>query len=168
MNNIQFGGALLSLQDNMQSFALSLTADRDDALDLVQDTTLRVLKHKDKFVDNVNFKGWVLTVMRNIFINNYHKQKRSYALIDQSTDLSTLSVGVEGDYYTPEGTMDLQEIRTAIEGLSELLRIPFEMYVGGYKYHEIAEKLDIPIGTVKSRIFLARKELQPRLKDMRS
>lgn len=168
MNNIQFGGALLSLQDNMQSFALSLTADRDDALDLVQDTTLKVLNHRDKFVDNVNFKGWVLTVMRNIFINNYHKRMRTNALIDSSKDLATVSLGVDGDYYSPEGSMDLQEIQNSIAGLSDLLRVPFEMYVGGYKYHEIAEKMNIPIGTVKSRIFLARKELQPLLSDMRS
>ena len=73
MNGIQFQQKLLSLQENMMNFALMLTANRDDAQDLLQDTTLKVLDNQDKFVDNVNFKGWVLTVMRNIFINNYHK-----------------------------------------------------------------------------------------------
>ena len=55
------------------NFAIKLTANRDDALDLLQDTTLKVLDNQEKFVDNVNFTGWVMTVMRNLFINNYHK-----------------------------------------------------------------------------------------------
>ena len=71
MNALQFQKKLLSMQENMMNFALMLTANRDDAQDLMQDTTLKVLDNQEKFVDNINFKGWVLTVMRNIFINNY-------------------------------------------------------------------------------------------------
>ena len=74
MNALQFQKKLLSMQENMMNFALMLTANRDDAQDLMQDTTLKVLDNQEKFVDNINFKGWVLTVMRNIFINNYHKK----------------------------------------------------------------------------------------------
>ena len=86
MNGIQFQQKLLSLQENMMNFALMLTANRDDAQDLLQDTTLKVLDNQDKFVDNVNFKGWVLTVMRNIFINNYHKIVRVQTVVDSSAD----------------------------------------------------------------------------------
>ena len=92
MNGIQFQQKLLSLQENMMNFALMLTANRDDAQDLLQDTTLKVLDNQDKFVDNVNFKGWVLTVMRNIFINNYHKIVRVQTVVDSSADLYNLDV----------------------------------------------------------------------------
>ncbi|HAC22867.1 MAG TPA: RNA polymerase subunit sigma, partial [Porphyromonadaceae bacterium] len=67
MNAQQFQQKLMSLQGNMMSFALTLTANRDDAEDLLQDTTLKALDNQEKFVDNVNFKGWVLTIMRHTF-----------------------------------------------------------------------------------------------------
>ena len=85
MNALQFQKKLLSMQENMMNFALSLTANREDAQDLTQDTTLKVLDNQDKFVDNVNFKGWVLTVMRNIFINNYHRIVRQQTIVDPDT-----------------------------------------------------------------------------------
>ena len=82
MNALQFQKKLLSMQENMMNFALMLTANRDDAQDLMQDTTLKVLDNQTKFVDNVNFKGWVLTIMRNIFINNYHRWVRRQSWIN--------------------------------------------------------------------------------------
>ena len=144
MNALQFQKKLLSMQENMMNFALMLTANRDDAQDLMQDTTLKVLDNQEKFVDNINFKGWVLTVMRNIFINNYHKIVRTQTVVDQG-----------------------QEITKAINGLNNELKVPFSMFLSGYKYNEIADKLDVPLGTVKSRIFFARQELQKVLKDFR-
>lgn len=167
MNTLQFKKNLLSMQENMMNFALMLTANRDDAQDLTQDTTLKVLDNQEKFVDNVNFKGWVLTVMRNIFINNYHKIVRTQTIVDQNVDLYNLNVATEGGAYSPDGSYHLQEISKAIEGLNYDLKMPFSMYVSGYKYSEIAEKLHLPLGTVKSRIFFARQELQKTLKDYR-
>lgn len=167
MNNVQFREKLLSLQDNMRNFAFTLTANRDDAEDLLQDTTLRVLNNQDKFVDNVNFKGWVLTVMRNIFINNYHKLVRSQTVIDSNSDPYNVPMLNEGGETTPDGAMAIKEITASITSLNETLKRPFSMYISGYKYNEISEILDIPLGTVKSRIFLARQELQQKLKDMR-
>lgn len=163
MNAILFQKKLLSLQENMMNFALSLTANRDDAQDLLQDTTLKVLDNQDKFVDNVNFKGWVLTVMRNIFINNYHKVVRVQTVIDQNADLYNLDI--VNDYDSPDSSYQINEITSAIDALNEDMRVPFSMFLGGYKYHEIAEKLNLPLGTVKSRIFFARQELQKKLKD---
>ncbi|WP_329903980.1 RNA polymerase sigma factor [Porphyromonas pogonae] len=167
MNSLQFQKKLLGMQDYMKNFALSLTADMADAEDLVQDTTLKVLNNREKFVDNVNFKGWVLTIMRNIFINNYHKIVRSQSVIDYGVDPYNVSILNEGGYETPEGSLEIKEISEAIERLSNSLKEPFSMYVSGYKYNEIADALDIPLGTVKSRIFFARQELQKELKDMR-
>lgn len=164
MNTIQFQKNLLGIQDNMRSLALSLTSNMDDAEDLIQETSLRVLKNKDKFTDNVNFKGWVLTVMRNMFINNYHRIARSQTIIDSNADPYNQPVLNEGALQSPDSSMDYKEISKAIEDLPDSLREPFTMYVSGYKYNEISETLDLPLGTVKSRIFFARKELQSKLK----
>lgn len=167
MNALQFQKKLLGIQDNMMNFALMLTANRDDAQDLMQDTTLKVLGNQDKFIDNVNFKGWVMTVMRNIFINNYHKVVRTQTIIDQGVDIYNLEILNDSGPDTPDGSYQLQEITQAIDSLSDEFRKPFSMYLSGYKYNEISEKLNIPLGTVKSRIFFARQELQETLKDFR-
>ncbi|MDH6359074.1 sigma-70 family RNA polymerase sigma factor [Parabacteroides sp. PF5-9] len=168
MNALQFQKKLLGIQDNMLNFALMLTANKDDAQDLLQDTTLKVLNNQDKFVDNVNFKGWVMTIMRNLFINNYHRVIRTQTIIDQGADVYNLEVMSESGYDSPDGSYQLQEINKAIENLSNELRTPFSLFLSGYKYNEIAEKLNIPLGTVKSRIFFARQELQSNLKDFRN
>lgn len=168
MNGIQFQQKLLSLQENMMNFALMLTANRDDAQDLLQDTTLKVLDNQDKFVDNVNFKGWVLTVMRNIFINNYHKIVRVQTVVDSSADLYNLDVVNDSGFDSPDKAYQIKEITKAINGLNDDLKVPFSMFLSGYKYNEIAEKLNVPLGTVKSRFFFARQELQKRLKDFQN
>lgn len=167
MNALQFQKKLLSMQENMMNFALMLTANRDDAQDLMQDTTLKVLDNQEKFVDNINFKGWVLTVMRNIFINNYHKIVRTQTVVDQGVDLYNLDVVNDSGFDSPDGAYQIQEITKAINGLNNELKVPFSMFFSGYKYNEIADKLDVPLGTVKSRIFFARQELQKVLKDFR-
>jgi RNA polymerase sigma-70 factor (ECF subfamily) len=165
MNALQFQEKLLSLQDNMMNFALMLTANRDDAQDLLQDTTLKVLGSRGKFTDNVNFKGWVLTIMRNIFINDYHKTVRVQTVIDQGVDIYNVDVLNDSGFDTPDGSIQIQEITGAINSLNEELKVPFTLFVSGYKYNEIAGKLDMPLGTIKSRIFFARQELQKLLKD---
>ena len=165
MNTSQFQKKLFGMQENMMNFALMLTANREDAQDLLQETSLKVLDNREKYVDNRNFKGWVLTVMRNIFINNYHRVLRTQTVVEQDVDLYNLHVTNDSSFDTPDGTCQLQEITGAIDALNEELKAPFSMYVSGYRYHEIAEALHIPLGTVKSRIFFARQELKTKLKD---
>lgn len=147
------------------NFAIKLTANRDDALDLLQDTTLKVLDNQEKFVDNVNFTGWVMTVMRNLFINNYHKIVREQTVVDQNTDLYNLDITNDSISGSPDKVYQIQEITKAVTELNDEVKIPFSLFLNGYKYHEIAEQLNLPLGTVKSRIFFARKELQQKLKD---
>lgn len=163
----QFKDRLLSLQGNLFNFACQLTANREAAQDLVQDTTLKVLDNEEKYVDNVNFKGWVFTIMRNIFINNYRKVVRSATIMDQTEDLYHLNLPQDSGFETPEGSVAAKEITAAINSFSDDYRIPFSMHVAGYKYNEIAEKMNLPLGTVKSRIFFARQRLQQTLKDYR-
>ena len=147
------------------NFALMLTANREDAQDLLQETSLKVLDNREKYADNRNFKGWVLTVMRNIFINNYHRVLRTQTVVEQDIDLYNLNVANDSSFETPDGAYQLQEITAAIDVLNEDMKAPFSMYVSGYRYHEIAKALRIPLGTVKSRIFFARQELKTKLKD---
>ena len=167
MNALQFQERILGIQDNMFNFAMMLTANKDDANDLMQDTTLKALDNQDKYVDNVNFKGWVLTIMRNIFINNYRKIVRSQTMVDQTENLYFLNLPQDSGFDTPEGSLSVKEINSAIDHLNNDLKVPFTMHLSGYKYNEIAEKMDLPLGTVKSRIFFARQELQRGLKDLR-
>ena len=167
MRTSNFQTKLLSLQGNLLNFAYMLTSNRDDAYDLLQDTTLKALDNEDKYVENVNFKGWVFTIMRNIFINNYRKVVRSATIIDQTEDLYHLNLPQESGLETPEGSFAANEITDAINEFSDDYRTPFSMHVAGYKYNEIAEKMNLPLGTVKSRIFFARQRLQKKLADYR-
>ncbi len=165
MNALQFQKKLLSMQDNMMNFALILTSNKNDAEDLLQDTTLKVLDNQDKFVENINFKGWVLTIMRNIFINNYHKVVKNHFFVEQGADVYNLDIENESNFGAPDSFFNMQEIMDAMNGLSEEFKIPFSMHVSGYRYAEISEILKVPLGTIKSRIFFARQELQKELKD---
>ena len=163
MASIEFQKQLTSLQANMLNFALMLTGNRDNAYDLLQDTMLKAIDNEEKYVEQTNFKGWVFTIMRNIFINNYRQQVRQATVVDKTEDLYHLNVCQDSGLDTPEGSVAVQEISAAIAEFSEDFRVPFNMYVSGYKYSEIAEKLNLPLGTVKSRIFFARKRLREQL-----
>lgn len=165
--NASFKSRLVGLQGNLLSFAYQLTSNREQAEDLLQDTTLKALDNEDKYVDNVNFKGWIFTIMRNIFINNYRQNVRKATVIDQTEDLYHLNISQDSGFETPEGSFAVKEISVAINAFPAEYKEPFNLYVAGYKYNEISEKLNLPLGTVKSRIFFARKRLREILQDYR-
>lgn len=155
------------MQDNLLNFAYKLTSNRDDAYDLLQDTTLKALDNEDKYADNTNFKGWVFTIMRNLFINNYRRNARAATIVDTTDNLYHLNLSQDSGLESPEDSYGAKEITSAIAEFSDEYRIPFSMHVAGYKYSEIAEEMDLPLGTVKSRIFFARKKLQERFASYR-
>lgn len=163
--NAAFEDKLIGLQNNMMNFALTLTSNREEAKDLLQETTLRVLNNKEKYYENVNFKGWVFTIMHNIFVNNYRRIVRSQTMVDQTENLYHLNMPQDSGFDSPEGAYTLSEITKVIESFSDEYKVPFSMHVSGFKYEEISQQLMLPIGTVKSRIFFARKRLQDLLKD---
>ncbi len=163
--NKGFESKLIDLQNNMMNFALTLTSNREEAKDLLQETTLRVLDNQDKYYENVNFKGWVFTIMHNIFVNNYRRVVRSQTMIDQTDNLYHLNMPQDSGFDSPEGSYTVSEISKVINSFSDEYKVPFTMHVSGFKYEEIAQNLGLPIGTVKSRIFFARKRLQELLKD---
>lgn len=167
MGNAKFQSNLMNLQANLLNFAYMLTSNRDDAYDLLQDTTLKALDNEDKYAKNTNFKGRVFTIMRNIFINNYRRAGRAATVVDTTENLYHLNLCQESGIETPEGAYGVNEISAAIDEIADEYRIPFVMHVQGYKYNEIAEHMNLPLGTVKSRIFFARKKLQTRFADYR-
>ena len=162
-SNNSFRKNLISLQSNLMNFAIQLTSDREAAADLLQDTTLKALDNEEKFTSDANFKGWVMTIMRNLFINNYRKTVRQATLVDTTEDLYHLNTSQESALETPDGSMTVKEINAILATFDEEFRVPFNMHVAGYKYNEIAEELNLPVGTVKSRIFFARKRLRAAL-----
>lgn len=167
MRTANFAQDLLSVQTELLNFAYKLTADREEANDLLQETSLKALDNEDKYTAETNFKGWIYTIMRNIFINNYRKALRDQTYVDQTENQFYLNqnIDIEGD--STEGSYDLKEMRRIVNALPKEYRIPFSMYVSGFKYREIADKLGLPLGTVKSRIYFTRQKLQEELKDFR-
>ena len=162
-----FKSHVIGMQSNLLSFALKLTVNKDEAHDLVQDTTLKALNNEEKFVENTNFKGWMLTIMRNIFINNYRKNVRENTVVDSTEDLYHLNLSQDSGIETPDGAYAVGEISAILSKFPADFREPFSMHVAGYKYEEISERLNMPLGTVKSRIFFTRKRLREILKDYR-
>ena len=167
MRTATFTQNLLSLQTELRNFAFKLTADYEDANDLLQETTLKALDNEAKDTEETNFKGWMYTIMRNLFINNYRKTLRDQTYVDKTDNQFYLNSGVDVEADSMEGAYDAKEMRRIVNALPKEYRIPFTMYVAGFKYRETAERLQLPLGTVKSRIFFTRQRLQEALKDFR-
>ena len=165
MTQYEFNNNLIEMKTNLQRFAMSLTSDRDTALDLVQDTYLKAITYKDTFVDYTNLKAWVFTMMKNTVINNYRRNVKENTIIDGTQDLYYINQPHDKGFISPESSYSEGEIEKAIDSLSDEFRIPFRMHVDGYKYKEIADELGLKIGTVKSRIFFTRQKLMLILKD---
>ncbi len=163
----QFQDRLIGLQNKLLSFALMLTSNRDDAYDLLQDTTLKALDNEDKYKENTNFKGWMFTIMRNIFINNYRRATRINTIVDTTDDSYHLNLPQVSAPASPENYYAVTEIGVAISKFSDEYRIPFSMHLAGFRYAEIAKKMNLPVGTIKSRIYYARQHLRRELKDYR-
>ena len=160
---IEFSHQIAGLRGDLQGFTRKFTRDKEESRDLVQDTMLKALIYRNKFRENTNLKGWLFTIMRNTFINNYRKDLRKKVLSDQSKEYFFQSTEDEHTFNRPHENLEFNEIWKNVNNLREELLIPFKMHNSGYKYHEIAEQLGIPIGTVKNRIFHARKEIQKNL-----
>lgn len=164
MSTLEFNQQLIGLRQQLYYFALSLTKDRDNAHDLLQESMMRAITYRDKFRDNTNFKAWVYTIMKNTFINDHRRAKRTKTLMD-TVDRERDQVRRIQTPASAEASVKMSEISRSLERLDPTFREPFLMHHEGYKYHEIAEHLNIPIGTVKSRIFQARQRLMGMLTD---
>jgi RNA polymerase sigma factor (sigma-70 family) len=163
MKDVEFAHRIIKLRGDLRTFTYRFTNDREESRDLVQDTILKALMYTDKFRENTNLKGWLFTIMRNTFINNYRKRQRHHVIHEDSRELFFNSIQDDHTFNSPTSAYEYKDIWKHIDALREELLVPFKMHTSGYKYHEIAQHLNIPIGTVKNRIFNARKEIQAKL-----
>lgn len=160
MTTLEFSYSLNKLSSTLKPFALKLTRDMDDANDLLQDTMVKAFTNREKFTEGTNLKAWLYTIMKNTFITNYQRMVRRGTFVDTTDNLHYINSGnsiIENGAY---GDFAMEDIYKAIEELDDVYKTPFMMHYRGFKYHEIAEKLNIPIGTVKNRIHIARKQLK--------
>ena len=163
MKTFDFQQKLLELENSLKRFAYSLTSDKEEAKDLVQETYLKALTYQDKYVNDDNFKAWTFTIMRNTFINNYRRSARQQTNRDETKNTMVLNHYKNYGSDDPSSSFSTKEIMKNIDSLEDDFKLPLKMHFEGYKYKEIADKLNLNIGTVKSRIFFSRKKLTGRL-----
>lgn len=165
MTNDQFLESIDKLNNLLFSYALRLTRSHQDAQDLMQETTMRAFRHKDKFTMGTNFKSWVSTIMRNTFINRYRKLKNRKHVNAPIEDFTYAIENTSAINNSGEQNLRMQELTRVMDSINDIYTVPFMMFYRGYEYKEIAEYLAIPIGTVKSRIFLARRKMKELITD---
>lgn len=164
MTAVEFTSSVNEISGSLKPFALKLTRDSEEANDLIQETFLKAFTNRDKFAEGTNLKAWMYTIMKNTFITNYQRMVRRNTFIDTTDNLhyiNSTDALIENGAYS---NFSLKDINKALEKLQDTYKDPFIMHFRGFKYQEIAERLNIPIGTVKNRIHIARKELKDKLK----
>lgn len=156
----EFQSMIVELKSPMRAFAMNLTRDRDDALDLVQETYFRALSNQEKFHEGTNLKAWLLTIMKNIFINNYRRASKRNTIVDTTDNMFLINSAGAITGNQAENDFVMKDLMRAINQLDEDYKKPFIMHYQGFKYEEIADDMQLPLGTVKSRIFFARKQMK--------
>ena len=159
MTALEFNHNLLNLESNLSRFALSLTSNREEANDLLQETFLKAITCRNQFINYTNLKAWTFTIMKNTFINNYRRAVRQNTILDTTKNLHFLNQSRKTYNIAPDSNYATLEMNKLIDGLEVDYKIPFKLLLEGFKYKEISEKLGLKLGTVKSRIFFARKKL---------
>jgi|SRR5579859_1121009 len=163
MSTIEFNQLLIGNTDKLRPYAITLTRDGEEAKDLLHETMYRALANREKYSEGTNIQAWLSTIMRNIFINSYRRKVREKKIFARDHG------DFQRHYYEPatpnlaESRVGNKEIQAQIESLPEIFRIPFRLYFEGYQYQEIADMMDTALGTIKSRIHLARKFLKERI-----
>ena len=163
MSGNDFNTMLMGNADFLKPVAISLTRDRESALDLLQETLYRALMNREKYNIGTNIKAWLYTIMRNIFINDYRRKTKQRSIFESTTDEQFVNRNQGSVANDAEGNIRMKEINRAVEQLPEIYKNPFKLYFDGYHYNEIADSLNEPLGTIKSRIHFARKLLKDKL-----
>lgn len=165
MTTIQFQNSLTGLEKKMYYFALSLTNNSDKAQDLVQETFLRALTYQSRFSADTNLIAWVFTIMKNTFINQYRRNMKAKNTLESHSGMYQFCFSANEHYPSVDSFHSEKEIHKNINCLNDEFREPFQLFLKGFKYKEISEKLELPLGTVKSRIFFTRKKLSVSLSE---
>jgi RNA polymerase sigma-70 factor (ECF subfamily) len=164
MASLEFSNLLISNADFLKPFANNLTKDSETAKDLFQETLYKALANQEKYNVGTNIKAWLFTIMRNIFINDYRRKTKQQTIFDNTPNDFLLNYNKAAVFNQAETDLRIKEIYQAIHTLPEIFKTPFLLYFDGYKYHEIAEALNEPLGTIKSRIHFARKLLKEQIR----
>ncbi|MGK6349675.1 RNA polymerase sigma factor [Parapedobacter sp. DT-150] len=163
MTRFEFNTLVVQHTESLRGYALHFTRDDEDANDLVQDTMLKAVTYHGRFKEGTNLKGWLYTIMKNTFINNYRRFVKTSMLVSQTDEISSAHLLHSAATNGGERTFVMDDIKHAMAGLTDEYYVPFSMYFEGYKYHEISAHLRIPIGTVKTRIHVARRTMKKAL-----
>ena len=166
MTVLEFNYQISTFEEKLTVFARSLTSNAEDAQELYQETVLKALRYKDKFTAQTNLKAWMYTIMKNTFINDYRRRKMSKTFLDDSANEYVMN-GVKSETESTNSQINAKEILAKVDALEEEYKVPFMQYFKGYKYKEISDELNLPIGTVKSRIHIARQKLMNQLQEYR-
>lgn len=161
MGNVNLNVFFQEKRQLLSHFASQFTSDYDEKEDLIQETYLRALKSIHDFINDPKLVTWLYVIMKNVYINQYRKEKRKNVIYDyflQADSSAYISTNLS------ENKMINEDIQKAIDSLSTENAEIFRLHLDGYKYHEIAELLQVPEGTIKSRIHMTRKALQQKLK----
>lgn len=164
MNTNSFNNQICGCRTKLMHSALKFTGNHDDADDLVQDTLVKAINYESKFEQGTNLQGWLFTIMRNTFINNCHALGRRAAVFIKNVEPSQYPVTEATTRNRGEAIMIAEDVNKALANLQAEYSVPFLRYFEGYKYEEIAAELEIPLGTVKTRIHIARRVLKSKLK----
>lgn len=166
MKKLNFRKDLTSVKRGLLRFAYKLTTDHEEENNLMQEISLKVSEKEDKHTSDTNLKGWMDTIMRNIFIYNYHKLIRNQTFIYQMNNLYHLSLPQDASYECAVNAYELKDIYRVVNTLPQEYKIPFALHLSGFKYQEIAAKLNLSPNTIKNRIYFIRQILQEELKDL--
>ena len=148
MASVKFQRDLMNLQSNMLNFAYMLTSNREEAYELLRDTTLNALVNEEKYEEGTNFKDWVFTIMRNAF----NQERSRKAVMETNHSLFTLNLSASASEECPEGCYDESEISSLIASLDNEERAVISMHLTGYHASEIAEYSGRTLDTVRNCI----------------
>lgn len=163
MSTLEFNQLLLRNTDFLKPFAFTLTRDNEEAKDLVQETIYKAIANKEKYNVGTNIKAWLYTIMRNIFINSYRRKSKQQVIFDDSPNDFLINLNNSIVSNDAIATINMKEVKQYIHQLPDIFKIPFLLYFDGYRYNEIADKLNEPLGTIKSRIHFARRLLKAQI-----
>ena len=162
MTTSYFNTQVTIIEDLLFGFAMKLTKNKDNAKDLMQETLMRGFENRERFTLGTHFKSWMTTIMYNSFVNEYRKRKTRNKIMTPVEDVVFLS-----DHKITEGNAESnlmrEELKEILQTVDLKYRKAFMMHFNGYQYDEISTAMEVPIGTVKSRIFYARKQLKEKI-----
>lgn len=155
-----FAGDLVQMQENLYYYALQLCEDREDARDLVQETSYKALKNRKRLQNTEHIRAWLYTILKNTYIN-YLRSSHYRQLVYDTEELSLYS-DINEDHGTlpPDEELLRKELLEIVSLIPGVYGKPITMLLSGYSYKEISQHMGIPIGTVKSRIHLGKQQIR--------